>query len=519
MFTDKQQVSQYLRDLGLMPEDIFYIDKGVMTDKYEFVSQQKRYIVRCYPEKRSWLAEVEYQYLDLFKRKGIKAPHGYLYNTQGQAFLVYEKLPGQSLTEVYADLTTEEKDSLCKEIVANYKKIAEISCDKFGALEETGSFSSNSWNEFLLSEISKATRIFQDKQNIILKMISMGLSDYAKFFKVDTGQLVWSDFSTDNIIVKDGHLVGFIDFEGLLAGDSLLGLGYLLAHEQKSDFVNRILTHYGVDGKSKDLDFYAVFRYIRQTPYLESALPNGTQRDSAFAFLPYVPQIMYDFSPVKGFLVRIFTSLKTYMLALTIWVSLLSLYFIPILYDKVLQTSQVSVPYALKDNLQCGEVPIWFHYNDSLISVSRPMGVEDKLILQSLVSDTTAIYKDYQNAVANLAYLSNLNHNFFSSLLYLTLCFVALGCTSRSLYDYIGHECFKGSQDMERWWPWYLYRLFICVPVTSILIVASRTSMFSSLFTSKDLNVYLVISFLAGFSVMEFFAMLRRVSKTLFEGK
>jgi hypothetical protein len=42
--------------------------------------------------------------------------------------------------------------------------------------------------------------------------------------------------------------------------------------------------------------------------------------------------------------------------------------------------------------------------------------------------------------------------------------------------------------------------------------------MLSSLFTSKDLNTYLVIAFLAGFSMIEFLTMLRRMTKGLFEG-
>lgn len=72
---------------------------------------------------------------------------------------------------------------------------------------------------------------------------------------------------------------------------------------------------------------------------------------------------------------------------------------------------------------------------------------------------------------------------------------------------------------MECWWSWYLFRPVIGVPIASLLLVAVRTSLFSGLFTSSDLNTYLVISFLAGFSIMEFLKMLRRVSKTMFEGE
>jgi hypothetical protein len=72
---------------------------------------------------------------------------------------------------------------------------------------------------------------------------------------------------------------------------------------------------------------------------------------------------------------------------------------------------------------------------------------------------------------------------------------------------------------MKTWWPWYMFRLVIVVPIASFLLVAVRSSMFSSLFTAKDLNTYLVVVFIAGFGMMEFFKMLRRVSKSLFDGE
>lgn len=103
-----------------------------------------------------------------------------------------------------------------------------------------------------------------------------------------------------------------------------------------------------------------------------------------------------------------------------------------------------------------------------------------------------------------------------SDSLIITLCIVFLGCCARTFYDYIGWECYKGGQNMDTWWPWYVFRPIIGVPITAFLIVAFRTSMFSSLFSSKDLNTYLIVSFLAGFAMMEFVTMLRRSSKALF---
>lgn len=69
---------------------------------------------------------------------------------------------------------------------------------------------------------------------------------------------------------------------------------------------------------------------------------------------------------------------------------------------------------------------------------------------------------------------------------------------------------------MDIWWPWYVFRPIIGAPLATFLIVAFRTTMFSTLFSSRDLNSYLVVSFIAGFAMMEFLKMLRRSSIALF---
>ena len=165
------------------------------------------------------------------------------------------------------------------------------------------------------------------------------------------------------------------------------------------------------------------------------------------------------------------------------------------------------------------DIPVWFSYTDTTLATSRSLDNEDVALLRNLVNDSSAQHAHYIKSLNQLAFMSNTVPTNFPWLFLLTLCFVQLGCVARTLYDFIGWSCYKGGQDMSKWWPWYLFRPFIGVPIASLLLVAARTSLFSSLFTSRDLNTYLVISFLAGYAIMEFLKMLRRVSKTLFEGE
>ena len=74
MFTSINAVLKQLNAEGWNDITLEYINKGVMTDTYKMHTKTKKYAVRCYPNPRRWLAEVEYSYLIDFAKNGIKAP-------------------------------------------------------------------------------------------------------------------------------------------------------------------------------------------------------------------------------------------------------------------------------------------------------------------------------------------------------------------------------------------------------------------------------------------------------------
>lgn len=201
----------------------------------------------------------------------------------------------------------------------------------------------------------------------------------------------------------------------------------------------------------------------------------------------------------------------------------MALYCTSINYSEVLSESNVEIPIQnLTSNLKIkNEPPIWFAISDTSISTYKAIDNSEKELLYNCMEPIDSIKNDfhkqeYIKKVNELIYKSNNNYSNTKQLFVLTLCIVFLGCCARTFYDYIGWECYKGGQNMDTWWPWYVFRPIIGVPITTFLIVAFRTSMFSSLFSSKDLNTYLIVSFLAGFAMMEFVTMLRRSSKALF---
>lgn len=210
------------------------------------------------------------------------------------------------------------------------------------------------------------------------------------------------------------------------------------------------------------------------------------------------------------------SALKTSVLCYTLAFCILPVFFIHSLYDRVIETNWISEPCRLDSYSQTVNAPVWFVCNDTMIATNKALDNEDMDLLHRLVSDTTAVHSEYIRAINRLAYKSNTLSRNFCYLLWLTLCFVELGCAARTLFDYIGWECYKEGQDMDKWWPWYIYRPLMGAPIAAFLLVTVKTSLFPNLFTAKDLNTYLVVAFLAGFALMDFLKMLRRVSKTVF---
>ena len=291
MFVDQDKVRNWIEQNGVAVDKIEYINNGVMTDKFRVQSGKISYIARCYPTQRAWLAEMEYRYMVLFALKDVLAPKPVYYSNENPACLLYKELPGTTLRECFTFLDKLERQTLIKEIVNNYQKLASISCQGYGCIKEFDHGDESSWENFLGDEIKKTLSIAvlqKDKKTIACckEMIQRcsEIHDVAP-------NLVWSDLSMDNIIIDfSHHLAGFIDFEGLMSGDPLLGIGYLRAGCD-TNFASDICSTMNYKDKKNKIDFYAVLRYVRLYPYLSQPMPNGTPRDPIEKFLPYAMKI------------------------------------------------------------------------------------------------------------------------------------------------------------------------------------------------------------------------------------
>lgn len=269
--------------------NIYEINRGVMNFKFQFSSNSRDYILRCYPKGREYLAELEFKYLSLFISKDIKAPVVKYFSSEYPGYIIYEKINGVCLSEIFENLTPSSQINLCNEITENYKKISYIKTSGCGVMLNYNSFIFDKWKDFLLYEINKSLHYLNNiKSEFNITVLRIYLEQFISKYLVEKKSLVWSDFHPDNIIVSnEGKLAGFIDFEGLIGGDPLLGLGYLQAKEYNSVFFKQIYSSYSMSACKDIIDFYSIVRYLRLVVYEQFNLPNGSFRTPIKIFLPY----------------------------------------------------------------------------------------------------------------------------------------------------------------------------------------------------------------------------------------
>ena len=291
MFVREEDISRALQVYGIPYEWVEYIPIGVMTDKFVFESGGKKYIARCYPEERGYLAEAEYKYMQEFGERGILCPKPVTIIDVGQyPCLIYERLEGLMLSDVYEGMSEDAKDRICREIANNYEKISKVCCGEFGRMLGYEKFAYSSMSDMIGDVVCEAEGWIMQygNTNPQAKIVLDRFKERAKSFSDMQPVLVWSDLGMDNIIVDEkGRLVGFVDFEGLMGADVNLGLGFLQAHENNSDLVVRLMKMMPELEKWK-VDFYSMMRYLRILPYTHLPLPNGTKRDNLNKYLPYV---------------------------------------------------------------------------------------------------------------------------------------------------------------------------------------------------------------------------------------
>lgn len=154
-------------------------------------------------------------------------------------YFFMEKLPGSSLSTQKDSMSTEELSEVYYEIGKLNKLINSITNSFFGYPGQS-KLQGTDWHS-VFTKMLKAMALDSQKANIILsisldEMFALLEKDKAIFSKVKIPHLVHWDIWDGNIFVKNGKVIGIIDWERCLWGDVLMEVGFR-SHAQSMDFL------------------------------------------------------------------------------------------------------------------------------------------------------------------------------------------------------------------------------------------------------------------------------------------
>lgn len=294
MYSQQEIFSFIHHSIAGEAQSITLIEKGVMTYKYEVVTTSADYIIRIFPKSIEEYAAKEYSILQKIYAAHCKTPRPLFLSEGNPHFIIYEKIPGKDLSH-FLDMPILFQQSVAAAIAENIHHLSQVKLGHYGALLDDQQ-SYRSWNAFLNHGITSGFGYLSDLSVLEEKDINtirLFMTRKAEHYFCPHPHITWSDFSIDNIIIHDGQMAGFVDFDGSMGGDPVLSLGYLFAKTGPSEFYRLVEKNFRnfFQFDFDDIVFYSIFRLARLAKYLHKPLPTGIERDP---ILDYFTGIAYS---------------------------------------------------------------------------------------------------------------------------------------------------------------------------------------------------------------------------------
>lgn len=272
---------------GAPPSRSEKISAGVMTFKFAVTSASgDRIVVRFYPQARSHVVRYEPDVIARCRAHGLRAPELLADSRLGPAaplsYVAYRMIDGVPLHDRLAQLPSSAIRSIAESLCSALRSMRELGMDGFGDLETARAARFPSWEAFTSESLgegiamARARRLLGDKQIDRLERILDGNEAFAP--RVPSC-LAWGDVSPENVILDErDRVAGLVDFEGVLAADALLNLGYMSVRDPDATLYRALVRSWPEPLAEDDLarvDYYGVLRGARLLKHGGAALPTG----------------------------------------------------------------------------------------------------------------------------------------------------------------------------------------------------------------------------------------------------
>jgi len=219
-------------------------------------TNSKEYVVK-FPIKENTLAAQKWAY-EKWSKLGVPVPKVVLL---GRNYLIEEKIDGTDLDE--AGLSLQAQQKIMYELGKLVRKMHMIKTQRFGPLRSDGTGKYKTWKNFIEINFKKRMHIAKIRGYISAKLIKKILDFYIKrkdILEFDDPRLLHNDLCYDNILVKNGRIVGIIDAGDCISGDPMYEIASMNKHFNKN-LIKSFCKGYGKVDKRK-INFYTVINSI-----------------------------------------------------------------------------------------------------------------------------------------------------------------------------------------------------------------------------------------------------------------
>lgn len=268
---------------------------GVMTHKFAVhLAHGPSYVVRFYPPARSFVVEYEPDVLRRCGEADIPVPEAVCDSRTGPsatlAYLAYRMVPGINLEQRLALLEPSGRKEIARRVMECARKMKDIQMEGFGEPRDGFHAQEPSWRSFVEKSFHEGLAAVQRgkllRGDVVARLVDLGRR-LEKFSQSGTSGLIWGDVRPQNILL-DGHdrFACLLDFEGVLAGDPLMTLGYGHAALGDHPFFRDCVDCWPDVIDWELLYFYSVLRLLRLAKYAHLPLPTGHARTALADWLP-----------------------------------------------------------------------------------------------------------------------------------------------------------------------------------------------------------------------------------------
>jgi aminoglycoside phosphotransferase (APT) family kinase protein len=298
--------------IGESPTRVTALHRGVMTFKFvAWLKSGERYIVRFYPSSRSHIVNYEADILRRCVRAGLTAPDPLADSRSGPpaplAYIVYKRIEGRTASDRYAGLSSADRAGLAVQLADALRILAGIHMKGYGDPFDGTSAVFQTWRDFVRTSLDEGLRLARRYGSLPQALLTTleRMDPGRNGCGIDRpGVLAWGDISLENILLNDRNQVcGLVDFEGVLAAEPLLALGYCQAAYAKTEFFRFLKKAWStaLDAERQDrIDFYAVLRVLRVAKFAHEPLPTGIARRSLLRMFPGFAPSVQRLAKIEG---------------------------------------------------------------------------------------------------------------------------------------------------------------------------------------------------------------------------